>query len=227
MLKAKISEVFFSLQGEGPYIGTGHVFVRFAGCNIECFYCDTPKKRYKEYDINTLVREVKALLRKHKARYLSLTGGEPLLQAEFIAEFLKKAHFKKTFVYLETNGILYDNFRKVMNFTDVISMDIKLSSATKTKAFWSEHKKFLKLCSGKKVFTKAVITASTVIEDMRKAVQLIKGVDIKIPLIIQPDFNKKVTVAILNKAMQFRIYAKKHLSDVRIIFQMHKFLNIK
>jgi len=226
MKTAKITEVFFSLQGEGPYVGTGHVFVRFAGCNIKCRYCDTPKQRYKEYDVKALILEVKDLLRKHKAGYLSLTGGEPLLQAEFIFDFLKKAHFKKTFVYLETNGILYDNFRKVKGLTDVISLDIKLPSATKTKAFWSQHREFLKLCKGKKIFAKAVITVSTVREDIRKLVELLKEADKTIPLIIQPD-SKGGPQKLVNKAMRFQEYALEYLTDVRVIPQVHKFLNIR
>ena len=226
MKTAKITEVFFSLQGEGPYVGTGHVFVRFADCNIKCRYCDTQKQRYKEYDVNALILEVKGLLRKHNSKYLSLTGGEPLLQAEFIFDFLKKARFKKTFVYLETNGILYDNFRKVLGLTDVVSVDIKLPSATKTKAFWPEHREFLKLCKGKKVFAKAVITVSTVNEDIRKLVRLLKEADKTIPLIIQPD-SKGISRKLVNKAMRFQEYALQYLPDVRVIPQVHKFLNIR
>lgn len=226
MKTAKITEVFYSLQGEGPYVGTGHVFVRFAGCNIKCSYCDTPKQRYKEYDVNALIIKVKGLLAKHKAGYLSLTGGEPLLQAEFIVNFLKKARFKKTFVYLETNGILYKNFRMILDLTDVVSLDIKLPSATKTKAFWGEHKKFLRLCIGKKVFAKAVITSSTQKEDIVKLVNLLKEADKAIPLIIQPDSNG-IGKKLVNKAIKFQEYARGYLSDVRVIPQVHKFLNIR
>ncbi len=227
MKTAPISEVFFSLQGEGPYVGTGHVFVRFAGCNMKCDYCDTPTKKYKEYDINTLVREVKDLIKKHKVQYLSLSGGEPLLQTEFIIEFLEKAHFKKVFIYLETNGILYYNFRKVKKLIDIVSLDIKLPSATKTKAYWGEHREFLKLCKGKKAFAKAVITGSCVIDDLKKAVKLIRETDSSISLIIQPDSTNKITQTLVNKAMRFQKYARGYLSDVRVIPQMHKFLKIR
>ena len=65
MKTAGISEVFFSLQGEGVYVGTGHVFVRFAGCNIACSYCDTSTGMYKKYDIQSLLPEVQDLLKKH------------------------------------------------------------------------------------------------------------------------------------------------------------------
>ncbi|MCG2713151.1 MAG: 7-carboxy-7-deazaguanine synthase QueE [Candidatus Omnitrophica bacterium] len=226
MKTAKITEVFFSLQGEGPYVGTGHVFVRFAGCNIKCRYCDTQKQRYKEYDVKALIFKVKNLLSEHKAGYLSLTGGEPLLQAEFIFDFLKKARLKKTCVYLETNGILYDNFRMVLGLMDVVSLDIKLPSAAKTKAFWAEHREFLKLCIGKKVFAKAVITVSTVNEDIRKLVRMLKEIDKTIPLIIQPDFNG-MGQKLVNKAMRFQKYALQYLTDVRVIPQVHRFLNIR
>jgi len=226
MKTAKITEVFSSIQGEGPYVGTAHVFVRFAGCKINCKYCDTKQTQFFEYTVVKLIQIVKRLLKKSKANYISLTGGEPLEQAEFIADFLKKADFKNVFVYLETNGILYRHFKGLRERIDIVALDIKLPTSTKRKAFWQEHKRFLKLCRGKNAFAKAVITLSTKLSDIEKLKNLIAGVDKNIPLVLQPDFNG-MSPRLTKKIINFQAAASTRLKDVRVIPQVHKWLEIQ
>lgn len=225
MKKAKVSQVFFSLQGEGPYLGTPHVFVRFFGCNIKCRYCDTNSNFFKEYGVGSLGKRVDKLIKKHNASYISLTGGEPLLRTDFICEFLKKIKTNRKFIYLETNGILYCNFLKIKNYIDIIAMDIKLPSATKIKPFWNEHSKFLRLCSDKEVFVKTIITLSTSLADIKKTVQLICRIDKNTPLVLQPNHGE-ISSKLVEKTVNFQNFALKKLADVRIIPQMHKILGI-
>jgi organic radical activating enzyme len=107
----KLSEVFESLQGEGPSAGEPCVFVRLATCNLRCSWCDT---RYtwdwQSYDYDTEVKlesvsEVSARLSSARTRRLVLTGGEPLLQQPALLELL--SHMPGTvFVEVETNGTL-------------------------------------------------------------------------------------------------------------------------
>ena len=66
-------------------MGSLQVFVRFFGCNLNCQFCDTKLKKFKFYNVNSLKREVSSL----KIKFLSLTGGEPLLQADFLKMFLE------------------------------------------------------------------------------------------------------------------------------------------
>ncbi|MDD5613833.1 MAG: 7-carboxy-7-deazaguanine synthase QueE, partial [Candidatus Omnitrophica bacterium] len=78
-LKAKISEIFYSVQGEGIYVGYPQIFIRFWGCNLKnCRYCDTQSKYFKEYGIQDLKIEIELI--KKDCHSLSITGGEPLLQ---------------------------------------------------------------------------------------------------------------------------------------------------
>ncbi len=103
--KYKINEVFYSLQGEGYWVGTPMVFVRFAGCNLECeFGCDTDKTVKKLYDSNELLKAVRQVAKSCKR--VCLTGGEPFLQD--IEWFISILHSHGFMVHIETNGTFFD-----------------------------------------------------------------------------------------------------------------------
>ena len=136
--KVLIKEIFESIQGEGPYIGVNQLFIRFSSCNLHCEYCDTDfKTDLKEYNIEDLLCEINKYENIHS---VSLTGGEPLIESDFLYELLKNVNKK---IYLETNGTLYENLKKVIDYIDIVSMDIKLPSTTKMKPHWEEHAKFI------------------------------------------------------------------------------------
>lgn len=94
----KINEIFYSLQGEGHFTGTPAVFLRFAGCNLKCWFCDTEFLSYKEMTEEEIVAEVT----KYPARHIVITGGEPTLQLTTSLE--QKLHRAGFFIMLETNG---------------------------------------------------------------------------------------------------------------------------
>src|SRR5574344_1255571 len=112
----KISEIFTSIQGEGLYIGVKQLFIRFCGCNLHCTYCDTDKE-VNENCMNFSVEDLIEYIKKFNLKNIhsvSLTGGEPLLWADFLSEFLPK--LKQEFKgksYLETNSTLKDNLVKI------------------------------------------------------------------------------------------------------------------
>ena len=72
----KVNEFFYSLQGEGHYTGTPAVFVRFAGCNLRCWFCDTDFEKGDEMSEDEIVEAVL----QYPTRYVVITGGEPTLQ---------------------------------------------------------------------------------------------------------------------------------------------------
>jgi len=226
MTKARIAEIFYSLQGEGLYIGTGCIFVRFSGCNIKCRFCDTKTKDSSEYTPRGLIKTVNKLIDKQKPEFLSLTGGEPLIQSDFIYDFLKEAKFKKRFVYLETNGILHQNFVRLKHFIDVVAMDIKLPSATGAGSFWAQHEEFIKACAGKELMVKAVITLSTRSSDINKAITLIKKLDKNIGFVLQPNY-RELGPKLIARCIDFNSLARQHLPNVRVIPQVHKMLGIR
>ncbi len=220
--KTSIKEIFESVQGEGPYIGVNQLFIRFGRCNLKCIYCDTNfKTDLKEYTAESLYQVVKNY---NNVQSVSLTGGEPLIEADFLSEFLPL--LKKT-VYLETNGTLYDNLDKIIHYIDIIAMDIKLSSCTKMPDLFETHKKFIEIAvkNKKEIFLKTVFDENITNEEMEKTIEL-AGIN-NLLIVLQPKMDgeklKLSSKIIYNIFCNFaNIY-----DNVRLIPQVHKFLNIK
>lgn len=184
-MKARISEIFESFQGEGIYVGQPQVFVRLYGCNLSCRYCDTRSYRFTEMTPAQFLWELSAFSGRVPA--VSFTGGEPLLQAEFLACVLPQVRQMGFAVYLETNGTLPQALEKVIEQVDVVAMDLKLPSSTGCRAFWEEHREFLKIASGKEVFLKAIITGDTVERDIKQCCAVVSEVYPGGVLVLQPD----------------------------------------
>lgn len=93
-----VNEIFYSLQGEGYYSGTPSVFIRLAGCNLQCSFCDTQHQQGSTMSEEEIVDEVA----KYKGRHVVITGGEPSLQ--LTASLVDKLHAIGKYVAVETNG---------------------------------------------------------------------------------------------------------------------------
>lgn len=224
-VKAKVSEIFYSIQGEGIYVGYPQVFIRFWGCNLDnCRFCDTQGQEFKEYSVEELIDELLAFDRR-RFHSVSITGGEPLLQVEFLEKFLPLYKGDKR-IYLETNGTLPDALKEVVEYVDIIAMDIKLPSATGLKPYWEEHRKFLLSAWDKEVFVKTVITKGTTLDDIKNAVELIISVDPTIPLVLQPA-TEEIDTELVEKIFSFQEEASISLPHVRIIPQLHKYILIR
>lgn len=216
----KVKELFTSIQGEGPFVGYKQLFIRLCGCNLNCDYCDTEfgAENSKEYSIDELIEIVNQNLDCHS---VSLTGGEPLLHTEFIKEFAQKS---KLPIYLETNGILFENLKEVINYIDYVSADIKLPSCTGMKSYFEEHDKFFGIANTKCLFAKVVFNSSITKEEIKNICELCKKYDIE--LILQPmmegkipSVNSKFMEEVLNSCL-------KHYQKVRLIPQVHKFIDV-
>lgn len=229
-VKGNVIEVFDSVQGEGKFAGVQQVFVRLAGCNLNCSWCDSAHAR----DVNgpgvVLMDplEVWAAIEANwrGSHSVSFTGGEPLVQTDFLKEIMGILKVYKTCVYLETNGTLPGALKEVIDDVDIVSMDIKLPSSTGCRSYWDEHVEFLRIAWGKDVFIKTVISAQTTMEDMIRAVEVISMGDPAIPLYLQPN-HADIQNGVIHKCREFQQYALNYLSDVRVIPQIHKFLNIR
>ncbi|MDD3806839.1 MAG: 7-carboxy-7-deazaguanine synthase QueE [Candidatus Marinimicrobia bacterium] len=93
-----INEIFTSIQGEGYWTGLPATFIRFAGCNVNCDFCDTDYSHKETLTIPQIIKRVTS----EEPNTVILTGGEPLLQPlQRLIEELKKNSFK---IHLETNG---------------------------------------------------------------------------------------------------------------------------
>jgi len=154
---------------------------------------------------------------------ISLTGGEPLLQAPFLVDWLPTVH--GTFsIYLETSGIHPDAMKSMQDLVDVVSVDFKLPSATGLRPFWTEHEKFLQATRGKTLFVKVVVTADTVKDDIRSSARIIAGFDPSTTLVIQPAGGSLAPESTM--LVDFQDEALGIIEDVRVIPQAHKTLNV-
>jgi len=241
IIKSKVNliEVFTSIQGEGILVGQPQIFIRFAGCNLRCQFCDTPQAFSvpQECKITTLNKkftlpnpiEIHSLIDLIKEDILTysvicLTGGEPLLQVDYLKGLISevKERFKAQ-IYLETNGTLPHQLEQIITMIDIIAMDIKLPSVTGLKSFWEEHKHFLKIANEKQVFVKIVLGNQVVIEEFKTAISLIKKVSSDIPLVLQ---HIKGSLS-LYELLQYQAKANKELNKVRVIPQVHKLVGWK
>lgn len=94
----RVNDIFYSLQGEGYHAGRAAAFVRFAGCNLRCAFCDTDFADYRPMT----AREIVAAIAAYPARFVVLTGGEPTLQVD--AELTARLHEAGFYVAMESNG---------------------------------------------------------------------------------------------------------------------------
>ncbi|NTW06016.1 MAG: 7-carboxy-7-deazaguanine synthase QueE [Peptococcaceae bacterium] len=242
MTPSNISEIFSSIQGEGPYIGYRQIFIRFFGCNLDCAYCDTfhnkgicrieaipGSKKFIELanplDLLKLENTLEILISSVQHHSISLTGGEPLLQIDFLKEFLSSFKSEKLKIFLETNGTLPENLKNIINQVDIVAMDIKLPSVTRDKPQWDEHYKFLKIANETEVFVKAVINDECLTSDFDKALEIICEIDNNIPLIIQPLTKNGRCLLSPGVGLKFQATALKKLKEVRIIPQAHIMMN--
>lgn len=121
----RISELFYSIQGEGTLVGVPSVFVRTSGCNLRCGWCDTPYASWKPEGSERSVEEVLAEVEKHPARHVVLTGGEPMIAKELpeLAARLREAGYHLT---IETAGTVMPEGIAC----DLASISPKLSNST-------------------------------------------------------------------------------------------------
>jgi organic radical activating enzyme len=250
-ITAPIVEVFSSLQGEGLLVGERQIFLRLAGCNLACAYCDTPAARaapamcraeqtpgardFQEVPADMSAAQAADLLRKiirpHFGLHhsLALTGGEPLLHVDFLCELLPLLGDMGLRVYLETNGTLAGELAQVIDGLDFICADIKLPSATRQAPLWGTHEQFLIQLAAhedptRMDFAKSVVSAECDPEEVTRAARLVAGINPDLPLVLQPVTATEPEIAppAPRQMLDLQAVAKQHLSRVRVIPQVHK-----
>ena len=120
----KVTEIFRSLQGEGKNQGKGCLFIRFAGCNLNCHWCDTEyaKTGGNELSLDAILEQVW----RNNPPYICITGGEPLLQADALEPLLASLHKRGALIDIETNGTCA--FIRLQPYAS-ICMDVKCPSS--------------------------------------------------------------------------------------------------
>lgn len=242
-LTANLVEIMESVQGEGLLVGSRNIFLRFSGCNLHCSYCDTPTSREMtpycqvgkspgraqlwECLPNPLsLAQVLEAVSHYSARWISLTGGEPLLWADFIVAMASRLKSQGYQFLLETNGTLYEELEQCLPYIDLISMDYKLPSAT-GEDNRNRHRKFLAKAIQKPVYVKIVVDARVDRAEIQAAIEIIASVSPEIPLVLQPVTPRGDAVAPDNELLlDLQRMCMQDLRDVRVIPQIHKLLGL-
>ncbi|MBU0700236.1 7-carboxy-7-deazaguanine synthase QueE [bacterium] len=231
-------EIFKGIQGEGLWTGEAQIFLRFAGCNLSCRYCDTEyaltiplryKKNDEYYDNPVALVETIDIVKGYgsSSNTVSITGGEPLLQVGYLKALLPLLKGEGYRIYLETNATLPKQLSKVLKWVDIVAADIKLPSFTGETNIPEEHREFLYAAREKDLFVKVVVTDETVMDEISMAVDIIRGVDMNIPLVIQPAMKNGQFMKNQERLLGFHDYARTRLSIVRLIPQIHKLMGWK
>ena len=121
----KISELFFSIQGEGELTGVPSVFVRTSGCNLRCRWCDTKYASWKPEGENVTINDLLDKVCSYPARHVVISGGEPMI-AKGIEEFVHLLKESGKHITIETAGTIPPNGIQC----DLASLSPKLSDST-------------------------------------------------------------------------------------------------
>jgi 7-carboxy-7-deazaguanine synthase len=123
----RISEIFYSLQGEGRLLGTPSLFIRTSGCNLRCAWCDTPYTSWRPEGSSWSLTKILHRVDEHPAKHVVITGGEPMLAAE-IEELTAALRRRRKHITIETAGTVL----KAVH-CDLLSLSPKLANSTPWK----------------------------------------------------------------------------------------------
>jgi organic radical activating enzyme len=232
--RARVSEIFTSIEGEGIFVGKKTLFIRLSGCHLKCRWCDTKYALPLDSGTDYQIDEIKDLIIKELQPFtykVNFTGGEPLLQTEAVielADFIKKQTNVKT--YMESSCFDSELFSKVLPYIDICKIEFKTDDSKVVEDEEYDNLilneiKCLELAveSNKATYIKIVVTNSTNLESFKNLVynisKKIKPSDI-LGFIIQPSFG--IDQPTVNKLLDTYDIVQPMFPEVRIIPQLHK-----
>jgi len=230
-MKAPIMEVFSSIQGEGLLVGCRQIFIRFAGCNLNCGYCDTPESRDPQRGKLTSIEDLKIKIRELETpdlHSISLTGGEPLLYADFIKNLLKRTDYKSL---LETNGSLPSEIKKIAHLIDYASVDLKLPEHVGSEELIEKEIKVINILinKGAHTYLKVVVLPATSPSYMGLLAQKLKeriSEPSRTQIVIQPSSPLEYWIGNTPQLLKISEKIGRHFK-VRLIPQVHKILDLR
>ncbi|HIG48420.1 MAG TPA: 7-carboxy-7-deazaguanine synthase QueE [candidate division Zixibacteria bacterium] len=123
----KISEIFYSIQGEGALVGMPSVFIRTSGCNLRCRWCDTPYTSWSPEGDEMTVENILGVVEDYAATHVVITGGEPMLMKE-MPDLTRRLTDCGYHITIETAATVYQQVA-----CDLASLSPKLSNSTPWK----------------------------------------------------------------------------------------------
>jgi len=248
------TEVFSAIQGEAALVGERQVFVRLTGCNIRCTYCDQPealerrpgpcrveqsagRRDWRTVEspllIDDLVDAVAVLWEQVPHHSISLTGGEPLLQAHKVRLLLGELAGREWPVMLETNGMLVPALRRVLPFLAYVSMDIKLRSVDGQGVRPDLQAAFLReaLAAGTVTWAKVVVGPATDVDEFDRALAMVAEASTRagvagrgVEVFLQPltPFGAETRAPTPEQVLDLQDRALRIHPSVRVVPQTHK-----
>jgi organic radical activating enzyme len=250
---SNLVEIFSSVQGEGVYVGATTLFVRFGGCDLRCRWCDSPHTwepaphcriearrgsgtfatRPNPVALADVVSAAEALeVEAHE--FVSLTGGEPLLQPAAVREIAQALRSRGVRTLLETHGLAVSGLEAVIDEIDVVSMDWKLSSDVRrasdarhgpVEPFHAVHEQFLKAArQAPETMVKLVVTPDSGDAEIDLAVSKLAAIAPEATLVIQPvtPFGRVSEAPSAERLLALCARLSDQFSKVRLIPQTHK-----
>lgn len=210
----KVVERFVSINGEGRRAGQLAIFIRFAGCNLNCSYCDTLWANEKDVSYELISsKDIYDYIKSQKIKNVTLTGGEPLMQ-KGIVELLKLlSKDKELYVEIETNGsVLLDEFLDIEN-SPSFTMDYKLPSSNMENKMALDNFRYL-------TNKDTVKFVSGSIEDLEKVKEIIKKYNLvnTTNVYISPVFGK------INLDTIVEFMKNNKMNGVNLQLQLHKII---
>ena len=202
----RTTEVFASVQGEGLRAGEPAIFVRLAGCNLRCSFCDTKRAwaRGRARTVSEILTEVRSLHRDFPARWACLTGGEPLRQP--VAPLIRALRRDGLSVQVETNG------------TFAPRPEADWYTVSPKPPDYAAHPLFRRKAREVKLVVSRVLT----VDDVRAVRRAFPPAT---PVILQPQGNARWS---LEKAVRILKEAScQGLGNVRVGLQLHKIYRLK
>src|SRR5689334_3094147 len=131
----RLSELFYSIQGEGKLTGVPSVFVRTSGCNLRCSWCDTPYTSWKPEGEELSLDEILERVAGYPARHVVVTGGEPMIAPE-IVPLTERLRARGLHITIETAGTVVAPVA-----CDLMSISPKLANSTPEGPWAAQHER--------------------------------------------------------------------------------------
>lgn len=253
MQTANLVEVFSSVQGEGLHVGATTLFLRLGGCDLRCRWCDSPhtwrpaaecrfesrrgsgafRTQPNPVSLDDVLEAARALDVPAHA-FVSLTGGEPLLQPDAVGALARALRPLGPRIHLETHGLAVAALEQVVDAVDVVAMDWKLTSDVRraddprggaVAPFDATHAAFLRVARrAPEVVVKVVVTSATRDAELDTMVRTVVGIDPATPLVVQPvtPFGAVREGASAERLLGIVARLSQDLATVRLIPQTHK-----